>query len=228
MSLTSVDERHAARAADVKAAFAGFVRDPSFPCLAGKGVVNSDGHDVHVYGMLGSHRSSRALARDLGAFSAAMLHDEPWMKAFVAVFPTRPPRDESEFDARLWRQLQRLHDLDAVAWSGDVSSDPDDARFSFSFGGAALFVVGMHPASSRIARRFQYPALVFNPRAQFDRLRSTGRFERLRAVVREREIALQGSINPNLADFGEQSDARQYSGQVAGTAWRCPFHARTP
>jgi FPC/CPF motif-containing protein YcgG len=45
--------------------------------------------------------------------------------------------------------------------------------------------------------------------------------------VREREIALQGSLNPNLADFGERSEARQYSGRAVEDQWRCPFHRRT-
>ena len=45
-------------------------------------------------------------------------------------------------------------------------------------------------------------------------------------LVRERDIALQGSANPNLADFGERSEARQYSGRVTEPAWRCPFHRK--
>lgn len=91
-----------------------------------------------------------------------------------------------------------------------------------------MFVVGLHPASSRLSRRFQWPTLVFNPRSQFERLRETGRFERLRGAVREREIALQGTLNPNLADFGEQSEARQYSGRATEQEWQCPFHRRAP
>lgn len=91
-----------------------------------------------------------------------------------------------------------------------------------------MFVVGMHSASSPLARRFPYPTLVFNPRAQFDHLRESGQFDRLRERVREREVALQGTINPNLADFGEVSDARQYSGRSVEGDWQCPFHARVP
>ncbi len=56
------------------------------------------------------------------------------------------------------------------------------------------------------------------------RLRADGRYDSLRAAIRDREIALQGSLNPNLSDFGERSDARQYAGGAAGDAWRCPFH----
>ena len=65
---------------------------------------------------------------------------------------------------------------------------------------------------------------MFNPHAQFGRLRGEGRFRRIQQAIREREIAVQGSLNPNLADFGERSEARQYSGRAVEEEWRCPFH----
>jgi FPC/CPF motif-containing protein YcgG len=144
------------------------------------------------------------------------------------VFPNRPAVDEASFEQRLWQQMQQLHECETpgATWDSSVSDDPEDPRFGFSFGGRAFFVVGLHPASSRLSRRFQWPALVFNARAQFDQLRSQGRFERLRGMIREREMALQGSLNPNLADFGERSDARQYSGRPVDESWKCPFHRK--
>ena len=122
------------------------------------------------------------------------------------------------------RTSNRSPELGAAPWDAAVSDDPEDPQFSFSHAGCALFVVGLHPNSSRMARRFRWPTLVFNPRAQFERLRSEGKFERLRGLVRDREIALQGTLNPNLADFGERSEARQYSGRATEADWKCPFH----
>jgi FPC/CPF motif-containing protein YcgG len=213
-----------------EAAFRAFVGDPRFPCLAGKGVVRSEGFRLRRYGVLGSARSAARLGRDLADFVSDMPADGARLHSFVAVFPRAAPADEAEFERRLWEQIQRLHEHDAldVGWDPTASADPDDPRFAFSFGGCALFVVGIHPASSRLARRFRWPALVFNPHAQFERLRADGRFAPLRAAVREREIALQGTLNPNLADFGEQSEARQYSGRALGAEWRCPFHRMHP
>jgi FPC/CPF motif-containing protein YcgG len=146
----------------------------------------------------------------------------------VAVFTGRPPASERAFERLLWIQLQQLHERDlAPDWDPAVSSDPADPDFSFSFEGTALFVIGLHPGSSRLARRFAWPALVFNPHAQFERLRRDGVFELLRDRIRERDLALQGTLNPNLADFGERSEARQYSGRdTTDTAWQCPFHQR--
>ena len=215
----------------IRDAFNAFVGDPRYPCLAAKGLERRDDYQLRVYGTLGSARASRGLAADLAGFARGARHasgDEP-LTAFVAVFTGRPPTDEHEFERRLWIQLQRLHERDdpSSGWDPSASDDPRDPRFSFSFAGCALFVIGLHPESSRLARRFAWPALVFNPHAQFERLRSHGRFDHLRDRVRERDAALQGSINPNLADFGERSEARQYSGRdTTKGEWRCPFHRR--
>jgi FPC/CPF motif-containing protein YcgG len=216
--------------ARVDTAFRAFVADPRFPCLAGKGVMRGDGFRLHVYGALGAARSTTRLARDLAAFVADHPADDPGLQSFVPVFPHAAPRDEASFEARLWEQLRQLDAQDAsgAGWDATVSDDPEDPHFSFSFAGRALFVVGLHAASSRLARRFRWPALVFNPHAQFEHLRADGRYARLQAAVREREIALQGSLNPNLADFGDRSEARQYSGRETGPEWRCPFHHDAP
>ena len=213
-----------ARAGELDVAFRAFVEDPSFSCLAGRGVVRQGNHELREYGALGSGDSSATLARDLQRWIQRSVPGE--MRAFVAVFPERPAEDELEFEGALWRELQQLHEHDAsdAKWDPRVSDDPADPDFAFSFAGMALFVIGLHPASSRIARRFVAPALVFNPHEQFDKLREDGRFERMKSVVREREIALQGSLNPNLADFGEASEARQYSGRETERDWKCPFH----
>jgi FPC/CPF motif-containing protein YcgG len=112
-----------------------------------------------------------------------------------------------------------------------VSSDPNDPEFSFSFAGRAFYVIGIHPRSSRIARTFPWPALVFNPHEQFERLRTDGKWKKMQKAIRARELVLQGSINPMLTDFGEESEARQYSGRAVSSDWtppassggKCPF-----
>jgi FPC/CPF motif-containing protein YcgG len=216
----------------VRDAFDAFVGDAGYPCLAAKGLRSRRDYQFHLYGPLGSLTTSRALAAGLAVFvrDTTPLGDDP-LRAFVAAFTGRAPADERAFERWLWIQLQRLHDLDdpSARWDPSVSDDPADPRFSFSFGGSALFVIGLHPHSSRLARRFAWPALVFNPHAQFERLRRQGTYDRLRDRIRERDFALQGRLNPNLADFGERSEARQYSGRdTTSGEWRCPFHPRKP
>jgi len=212
-------------APEIEREFAEFVSGASFSCLVGKGVVNQSGHIVRAYAPLGTRAATSALARDLTVFGSRA-REAVGLRAFVAVFPDRAPRTELAFEARLWAQLQRLSDADDAdaSWDPSVSDDGDDPMFSFSFGGHAYFVVGMHAHSSRVSRNFRWPALVFNPHAQFGRLRGEGRFARIQKTIREREIEVQGSLNPNLADFGERSEARQYSGREVEEHWRCPFH----
>ncbi len=196
----------------VRTAFDRLVSDAAFPCLAAKGVVRTNEHDLHLYDQMGSAAGARSLATDLAAFVTRPAAEPGRFRAFVAVFRAPRPRNELQFEEQLWLQLQLLHEQDepSAGWDPAVSADPDSPQFSFSFAGVGLFVVGLHPASSRLARRFDWPTLVFNPHAQFEQLRRDGRFERLRDRIRERDLALQGSLNPNLANFGERSEAEQY------------------
>ena len=212
---------------NVENEFRAFVEQPAFPCLAGKGLVRQRGYTLGVYGQLGSESTTTHLARDLVSFGENAQLDGPAFAAFVAVFRGRPPATEDHFEKALWSQLQLLHDMDqGNDWDPAVSSDPEDPRFGFSFAKRAFFVVGLHPGSARLARRFSRAALVFNPHSQFDRLRKEGRFERLKSAIRERDLALQQEPNPSLADFGARSEAQQYSGKAAEAEWKCPFHPR--
>jgi FPC/CPF motif-containing protein YcgG len=146
---------------------------------------------------------------------------------FVAIFESPRGTDELQFESLFWQQLRRLHELDAAHfdWDPNVRSDPTDPHFSFSFGGQALYVIGLHANSSREARRFPWPALVFNPHEQFERLRADGKWKRMQETIRARDLELQGSINPMLSDFGVDSEARQYSGRAVEEDWRAPFKA---
>jgi FPC/CPF motif-containing protein YcgG len=121
--------------------------------------------------------------------------------------------------------LQQVNALDAGPWASDRRSDPASPEFSFSFAGTGYFIVGLHAGSSRLARRFAWPTLVFNPHHQFDRLRADGHYSRFQEAIRSREVALQGTLNPMLQNFGEASEARQYSGRAVPETWRCPFAA---
>ena len=212
------------------AAFRDFVAAEKFPCVGAKSAVNRNAYRFGAYESLADMATSEGLARDLVAFSNerdALAGD---FSTFVSVFRDRDSIDsEAGFEAALWGQLQRLHDLDASAhaWDPAVSSDPSDPHFSFSIAGTAYFVVGLHPLASRSARRFAWPALVFNPHEQFQRLRDSGNFERFRDRIRERDIALDGSLNPNVVDFGTLSETRQYSGRPVEADWQCPFRANT-
>ncbi|MBV9272000.1 MAG: YqcI/YcgG family protein [Candidatus Eremiobacteraeota bacterium] len=208
-------------------ALRGFIAGETFSCAGGKAALASDGYRFGYYPHLGDEDVSQGLARDLAAFVTEYPHMPQRYKSFIAIFGDGL-MNEHAFEERLWTQLRMLHDLDRphFEWDAHVSSDPKDPRFAFSFAGTAFFVVGMHPGSSRVSRRFAHPAMAFNPHGQFRELRSSGRFERVQRAVRSRELAVQNSLNPNLAAYGEVSEARQYSGRAVEAAWTCPFHQR--
>ncbi|HET7458653.1 MAG TPA: guanitoxin biosynthesis heme-dependent pre-guanitoxin N-hydroxylase GntA [Gemmatimonadaceae bacterium] len=213
----------------VRGDFTRFVTDARYPCLGARAALRRGGCRIAVYGPMGTDATTTALAADLAAFGGAGESGASPFVAFVAMFLEAAPPSELAFEAALWRQLTMLGAVDETTrWADGVSDDPDDPHFAFSFAGHALFVIGMHPESSRLARRLAWPTLVFNPHAQFRRLRAEGRFEGLRRAIRTRDAALQGSVNPNLADAGERSEARQYSGRPTDDAWRCPFHRDHP
>ena len=75
----------------------------------------------------------------------------------------------------------------------------------------------------RTARRTAYPTLVFNLHDQFEKLRESQRYERMREAILKRDAALDGEPNPMLARHGEISEAVQYSGRIVGSDWKCPF-----
>ena len=208
-------------ASHAEAAFREFVLEATFPCLGAKAAFNSDSETIRVFDELGSAESTRALADGLSDFSPAGDY-----ATFIAIFERPRNIGELEFEHLLWKQLRLLHDHDAHSnWNPNVASDPADPHFSFSFGGQALYVIGMHANSSREARRFPWPTLVFNPHEQFERLRADGKWRHMQETIRERDRHLQGTVNPMLSDFGVQSEARQYSGRAVEEHWRAPFPA---
>ena len=203
--------------------FADFVREPSHPCAMAKSVISRGAVDFGVYASLGSEHAAQANCNDLYESLRKPRGGDYW--SYVAIFPDNHIGDEAQFELRMWEHLQRMHDFDASRhdWDGAVSTDPDDANFSFSIGGQGWYVIGLHPEASRLARRWESPALVFNPHGQFDDLRARGKYSTVRNLIRQRDVRLQGSINPMLADHGDASEARQYSGRAVPESWKCPL-----
>jgi len=213
-------------AAKTHAAFRKLVLDPEFSCLGAKAAMNEESYGFAVFNEMGTKDATRALSGELVRFTHSETLKEKEFSTFVAIFRRPLNLTEYEFETCLWLQLRQLHRVDRAGWDPHVSSDPADPHFSFSFAGQALYVIGMHANSSRAARRFPWPTLVFNPHEQFQRLRNEGKWRRMQHAIRAREIALQGNINPMVNDFGDESDARQYSGRAVQDNWMAPFPAR--
>lgn len=212
---------------DPVACFRDFIAARDYPCVGAKSALGQDQMHFFVGRNLADPSDDTRLLSAIYHFIAAYRRAPALFTTFVAIF--QRPRDLSEaaFEQALWRRLQALHHLDArrFDWDPQVSPNPASPQFGFSLMSEACFVVGLHGAASRSARRFAWPTLVLNLHAQFRQLREDGRFVPLRDTIRKRDAALDGAPNPMAAGFGEVSEARQYSGRQVGSGWRCPFHA---
>ena len=207
--------------------FTSFVAAAACPSVGAKSALNKGRMRFAQFGALGEAAHAPAICARLNAFSREFPEPGNTPTSFVAMF-TAAPRDEAGFERLLWRQLQLVHDVDraGASWDASVGCDPSQDDFSMSIGGRAYFVVGLHPGASRFARRAPFPCLVFNFHDQFEALKASGKYQTMQTAIRARDIALQGSVNPVLARFGEASEARQYSGRQVPEDWKCPFHAR--
>lgn len=225
-SSTSPEDSVGAESALVER-FEAYIRDKAFPCVGAKSALSRHQMQFFVAGDMRCPRDDVALYESLRDFARAFKSDGKPFQSFVALFETAETLDEAAFEQAMWRRLQALEAIDALRgeiYDPRVSPDVDNPHFSLSFGGEAFFVVALHPGASRPARQFEVPALVFNPHAQFETLRSEGKYEVLRDSIVERDIALAGSANPMLARHGEVSEARQYSGRTVEDGWKCPMH----
>ena len=218
------DNRH-----PLAARFADFIGGADFPCVGAKAAANRDGISFVVARDFGSAWDDLRIMPGLLDLAKRYRADPVPFQSLVVLFETGAPDGEEAFETQLWKRLQSLTDKDQ--WLGQaadprVAHDPDDPHFAMSFGGEAFFVVGLHPRSSRPARRFEVPAMVFNLHDQFERLRAAGRYDKLRGTILTRDLKLAGSLNPMLSEHGTKSAARQYSGRAVSDAWQCPFRGR--
>jgi len=204
-------------------AFKDFVLTKDHPCMMAQTVFGQDHLDLHTYDEFPSRNTAQKIYKDLKKYIANYDFESNEFYTFLAVFKNQDTLSQTQFETALWKQLDFLHHIDSEAWDPNVSDNPEDKDFSFSIAGKAFYMVGMHPNSSRKARQSPYPAIAFNLHWQFEKLREMGAFNTVRDKIRERDMELQGNINPMLEDFGENSEARQYSGRKVGEEWKCPF-----
>ena len=208
-------------------AFRAFILDERFSCVGAKAAVQSAGYRFGFYPGFPTSFGADGLARDLAAFVAELPFIATRYKTFVAIFDA-PVYDEGQFEQLLWKQIDALYMVDRryYGWAERAAKDPASPGFALSIASHPFFVVGMHAGASRLSRRFAFPAMIFNSHEQFDELKASGHFSKIQRLVRQREVDLQGSINPNLAEYGAITEARQYSGRPTGDDWACPFRPR--
>lgn len=208
--------------------FERFINDKMYPCVAARAAMSRGHVPCFIAADMTSEEDDKRILQFIYDFLSQFRDAKSSLHSAALIF-TRPENiAEQTFEIFFWERLQSLSNLDARNYSYDrrVSADPTHHNFSFSLGEEAFFIIGLHPNSSRPSRRFRYPAIVFNPHAQFDQLREAGQYEKMKNVVRKRDKHYSGSINPMLGDFGDASEAIQYTGRQYDEQWTCPLHIK--
>jgi FPC/CPF motif-containing protein YcgG len=206
-------------------AYERYLDDVAFPCVAAKAAHARGQVHCFVADHMACPHSDSEILQFLYEFVDSYRDATTSFHSAAVIFKGPEAACEDEFEPLLWQRLQALSNLDAANHSYDhrVSTDPASPHFSFSVKGEAFFIIGLHPGSSREARRFAYPTLVFNPHAEFEKLRAADCYGKMKDIVRRKDMAATGSINPMLTDFGDASDVYQYSGKRYGADWQCPL-----
>jgi uncharacterized protein len=205
-----------------------YIANKDFPCIAAKAAYSESQISALVAEHLACPKDDADILKFLYQFVDVYRAAKKFYHSAVIIFKGPQACTEEIFDSLLWNRLQALSDLDARRheWDSRVDKDADSRDFSFSIKEEAFYIIGLHPNSSRKARQFKYPSLVFNPHKQFEQLRASNKYLPMKDVVRKRDIKLSGSVNPMLADFGESSEVFQYSGIQYDRNWKCPFVAK--
>lgn len=203
-----------------------FILKKKHPCVMANTIFTLDEYQLRIYDDLTSPNIIEPILSDLENYIDNYDFESNKFETIIFCFKNNHFKTELQFEKGLWKFLQKLHNHDDKKWDATVSSDPNDSKFSFSLKGRAFYIVGMHPKSSRLARQAPYCSLVFNMHWQFEKLREMGIYQNVKKRIRRRDKTLQGTINPVLKDFGQASEARQYSGRGIESDWKCPFHKK--
>lgn len=210
---------------DIQQEYFSYIDNKRFACVAAKAALAKSQIECFVADNMACPKDDRDILSFLYNFIDGYRNSKEQYHSAAVIFKGPQFVDDKMFDSLLWKRLQSLSDIDALSYKYDnrVKYDPASPEFSFSLKEEAFFIIGLHSASSRPARRFIYPTLVFNPHQQFESLRASGKYDMMKHVVRKRDIALSGSVNPMLTDFGDASEVYQYSGRNYKSDWECPL-----
>ena len=187
--------------------FKAFLQNKEFPCVAARAALERNQIRFFVADHLACPHNDKDILDFLKSFTIEYRNSEAKFHSAVVIFREPTVIDEEMFDKILWKRLQSLSDMDSKTNFIDerVDIDPSSPNFSFSVNEEAFFVIGMNPGSSRTARKFKYPVLVFNPHSQFEELRTEQLYEKMKSIVRKETCLFSGSVNPILQDYGIRS-----------------------
>ena len=203
------------------------IMQPSYPCVAAVQSVVRQDYIVGLYSNFGEGRSWKKLRVDLIQFLNQLSVTNSRYLSFWAVFEESEMNlTENQFEEKFWKELSLITSLEErdQDWGHLHPANPDDPMFCLSINREKLFVVGLHDSSSREARRFSKPAMVFNAFSQFEKFQLEGTYKKMVETNRNRDVKFQGAANPMAIAHGEKWESIQFSGKENSSTWKCPFH----
>lgn len=201
-----------------------YILHSSFPCVMAKAVARNG--NLKVLTIKNNYSTNiESFLSSMYEFIESFKKNPSRLSSFVLVLENQDLSFEG-FEKKFWKFLEEINAHDKKLYPADprVSADPRNDQFSFSLKSEAFFIIALHPHSPRKARRFPYPAIVFNPHQQFENMRRNGVFHKVRDMIRLKDKILQGSINPMLTDFGTRSEVFQYLGKIYSPNDPLPLH----
>jgi FPC/CPF motif-containing protein YcgG len=209
----------------IKNEYLNYIKNVNFPCVAAKSALIYGQLKIMVADHMACPRDDKKILEFLYKFVDFYRGSNEIFHSAAVIFKQPDLLGEEQFENLMWRKLQSLSSQDAQNYNYDsrVDCDVGSNKFSFSLKEEAFFIIGLHPKSSRISRRFKYPALVFNPHQQFETLRQKNCFDKIKNVIRQRDKKISGDVNHMLQDYGLVSEAAQYSGRQHNEEWQCPL-----
>ena len=202
-----------------------FLDRKEYPCIAAKAALQKQQVRIFVADHMACPKDDRAILDFMYNFVDEYRSSKDFFHSAAVIFKGPEMPLEEDFESMLFQRLQSLANIGSKEYAYDkrVSSDPNSKDFSFSIKEEAFYIIGLHPNSSREARKFRYPTIVFNPHQQFEILRATERYDKMKKIVRKLDTAYSGSVNPMLQDFGSAPEVFQYSGRKLDRSWECPL-----
>ncbi|ASQ44786.1 guanitoxin biosynthesis heme-dependent pre-guanitoxin N-hydroxylase GntA [Legionella clemsonensis] len=202
--------------------FKALLAEPNYPCIGAKAAAKGELLNFIMADDLRSSKCDLTILYHIYQFIHDWRINSESLQTLVVIFNAPTLMTEVMFERLLWTRLLQLHYLDAKVSGCNASVDTAylTTKFNFYFGEEAFFIVGMHPGSSRRARYFARPVLIFNLQKQFEKLQHEDIYSHLCKQIRARDCAYSGSVNP-LIDAADFTDAR--GEQAVETEYSCPF-----
>lgn len=128
--------------------------------------------------------------------------------------PSQTERSVESYNNSFWDMLRGLRIADPNAWPTEVPESLASEKWTFCYGGEAVFPVMLTPAhSQRWSRHMSVPVIALQPKWVLDNLLST-QIKRDAAVGKVRKLLKeydQVDVSPDLTSYGQPgtSEARQ-------------------